>query len=72
MRRHFLNTYFWRTKQGQEIDYLEEYDGQLNAYKIKWDKKRNRSAPVTFTNTYPAAHFETITPARLTSFVALG
>ncbi len=35
-RRHFVDTYFWRTKPGQEIDFLEENDGQISAFEIKW------------------------------------
>lgn len=59
-RRHFLNTYFWRTKQGQEIDYLEEEDGLFQAYEIKWDGKKARHLPASFSHAYPNTQFETL------------
>ncbi|MDP4240685.1 MAG: ATP-binding protein, partial [Bacteroidota bacterium] len=32
---NYGNFYFWRTTQQQEIDYIEERDGQLNCYEFK-------------------------------------
>ncbi len=31
----YANTYFWRTTQMQEIDYIEEYDGRMYAFEFK-------------------------------------
>jgi predicted AAA+ superfamily ATPase len=45
--------YFWRTKQQQEIDYLEEEDGIIRAYEFKWTEKKTNRIPLTFTNAYP-------------------
>lgn len=45
-------TYFWRTKQQQEIDYVEELAGQLHAYEFKWNPKRKVNFPKTFTKAY--------------------
>jgi len=44
--------YFWRTKQQQEIDLIEEYSGSLSAIEIKWSKNINLKIPKTFTNNY--------------------
>jgi predicted AAA+ superfamily ATPase len=33
--RSYAGSYFWRTQQQQEIDYLEEKDGQLMAWELK-------------------------------------
>ncbi|NOY95759.1 MAG: ATP-binding protein, partial [Chlorobi bacterium] len=33
----WANSYFWRTQDQQEIDYIEERDGILYAYEIKWN-----------------------------------
>ncbi len=42
--RFHCNKYFWRLHSGSEIDYVEEYDGRLEGYEIKWQaKKRNHS-----------------------------
>ena len=38
-QKHYANSYFWRTRAQQEIDYLEESDGQLSAYEFKWNPK---------------------------------
>ncbi len=34
------NLWFWRTHDGKEIDYIEEYDGKFDAYELKWDKAK--------------------------------
>ena len=44
--------YFWRTTAQQEIDYLEEIDGKLNAYEFKWKTKGSHRIPKTFINSY--------------------
>lgn len=48
------NTYFWRTHDGQEIDYLEEMNGQINAYEFKW-KINRKKIPIAFAKAYPSA-----------------
>jgi predicted AAA+ superfamily ATPase len=48
----FVNQYFWRTKQQQEIDYLEERDGKLFIYEFKWNPKAKVKFPETFLKTY--------------------
>jgi len=45
-------SYFWRTQQQQEIDYLEEVDGKLNAFEFKWSPKKKGHFPLTFTKNY--------------------
>jgi uncharacterized protein len=47
-----ISNWFWRTTQQQEIDYLEEMNGKLNAYEIKWQKDKARF-PITFVKAYP-------------------
>lgn len=46
--------YFWRTKQQQEIDYIEEMNGEIVGYEFKWDPKRKVNFSKTFVNTYDA------------------
>lgn len=46
------NKYFWRTAQQQEVDYVEERNGNLYGYEFKWSEKRKFSFPKTFTTTY--------------------
>lgn len=52
-RRFYGNTYFWRTKEQQEIDYIEEVDGGLCAYEFKWKEKPKHRITKTFTRAYP-------------------
>lgn len=59
----YVNSYFWRTTQQQEIDYIEETDGAFTAFKMKWNpRKSNNSFPTTFTNAYSIANKAIITP----------
>ena len=61
---------FWRTQQQKEIDYLEEANGQLDAYEFKWnDKKANVRVPESFTKAYPEATFHVITPKNADEFL---
>jgi uncharacterized protein len=46
--------YFWRTKQQQEIDYIEENNGEISAYEIKWNPRKSGNLPLTFTKDYKA------------------
>lgn len=45
--------YFWRTRQQQEIDYVEERDGYLTAYEFKW-RPRKTKVSSSFLSTYDA------------------
>jgi predicted AAA+ superfamily ATPase len=48
----FINSYFWRTHDQAEIDYIEEVDGFLHAFEFKW-KEQKVKFPASFLNTYP-------------------
>lgn len=48
----YANTYFWRTHDKAEIDYIEEEDGLLNAFELKW-KQRNVHFSRSFRENYP-------------------
>lgn len=60
--------YFWRTTQQQEIDLIEETDGKLEAYEIKWKKEKSRF-PLTFINAYPKTKTNSITQDNYTDFL---
>ncbi|MBX2929360.1 MAG: ATP-binding protein [Saprospiraceae bacterium] len=53
------NRYFWRLQTGAELDYVEEYEGQLNGFEFKFG---NKTAPVprAWQEAYPDANFSTI------------
>lgn len=67
--RLYRNVYFWRTRQQQEIDYLEEYDGQLFAYEFKWKPTTRKKPHLTFSKTYPEAVFRIIDKDNFMEFV---
>lgn len=56
----YTNKYFWRTKDQTEIDYLEEYDGNLHCYEFKWNPTAKASFPPSFANAYSNSTFEII------------
>jgi predicted AAA+ superfamily ATPase len=66
--RNYVNSYFWRTYQQQEIDYIEEYGGTLHAYEFKWSDVQSKP-PRSFMETYPGSEFSIISRDNFTSFV---
>lgn len=44
-------SYFWRTKQQQEIDYVEITNNHVKAYGFKWIKDKGRT-PKAFVDNY--------------------
>lgn len=49
------STYFWRTTQQQEVDYVEQRGDALLAAEFKWNPAAKRKFPLTFTKAYPHA-----------------
>jgi hypothetical protein len=58
--KRWVNTYFWRTQDQQEIDYLEESDGSFDAFEFKWSGKRNPKFSKTFLSNYAVNKTELI------------
>ena len=57
MKRHAnhltnVHTYFWRSHDGQEVDYVEEAQGSIRGFEVKWGKKPLK-APAAFQKLYP-------------------
>lgn len=74
MKRNAYNafygkSYFWRTKQQQEVDYIEDYDGVLHAYEFKWSNTKQPRLTETFTNGYPDHTFSVVNPDNYQDFV---
>ncbi len=62
--------YFWRTTQKQEIDFIEEKDGAIFAFKFKYNpKKANTKCPLTFSKNYPEISFAVVTRENYAEFV---
>lgn len=67
-QRRAVESYFWRTYDGQEIDLLEQQDGRLSAYEFKWQNRRVR-VPGAFDKAYPDATFEVVHQDNYVDFV---
>lgn len=66
-RNHYLgryvNSYFWRTTQQQEIDYVEECDGHFSIFEMKWNPRRaNTQFPSSFLTAYDVKEKAVVTP----------
>ena len=62
--------YFWRTTQKQEIDFIEEFEGNFSSFEFKYNSKKGKSkCPLTFSNNYPEISFDVITKDNYLNFV---
>lgn len=52
-----IRTYFWRSYGGAEVDYLEEHDGQIFPYEIKWGEEKLGSSAKSFETKYQVKVF---------------
>jgi predicted AAA+ superfamily ATPase len=62
-------TYFWRTKNQQEIDYIEERGGMLYAYEFKWKAYKEARFSKTFKDAYPDHETKTISSENYIDFL---
>lgn len=63
VREPDCRSFFWRTTQQQEVDYLEETSGELRAFEVKWNpKKAEKAINKTFTSAYPEAICRGVSP----------
>ena len=68
----YAHSYFWRTRSGQEIDYIEESDGVFSAFELKWNpKKASTSIPKSFLETYPIAATSVVTPDNFLDYLTI-
>jgi hypothetical protein len=67
---HAPNTYFWRTYDQKEIDYVEEHGGRLYGYEFKWQPAELRRASRNkFLDAYPDSELTTIHRENFESFL---
>lgn len=65
-----VSNYFWRTYDQQELDWLEEQNGQLNGFEFKWNERRKSKIPTAFAKAYPEATFEVINRQNYLDFIS--
>jgi predicted AAA+ superfamily ATPase len=62
------NTYFWRTQQKHEIDYVEEANGLFEAFEIKWNKQTVKF-PSLFSQSYQVTHQHLVNRQNYSNYV---
>lgn len=55
------NNYFYRTYTQNKIGWVEEREGNLFAYKVKWNKNKKVKMSKEWKDAYPKSHFSVIT-----------
>ena len=63
------NSWFWRTKDQVEIDYIEEGDGQIQAFEFKWNPSAKYKTPKRFLEHYTNSTFAVVTPDVVEDFL---
>lgn len=58
----YCNRYFWRTTLQQEIDLVEESDGEMTAFEMKWNPAKKVLFSKSFTKAYNVKETITVTP----------
>ncbi len=53
-KQSLARAYFWRSKQQQEVDFVEEDADTISGYELKWSRRQNSKLPKTFTEAYSA------------------
>ena len=64
-----VSNYFWRTYDQQELDWLEEENGNLTGFEFKWNENRKAKIPTAFAKAYPEASFEVISKGNYLDFI---
>jgi uncharacterized protein len=64
-----VKSWFWRTTQQQEIDYIEEYPDKILAWEFKWNSQKTVRLSKTFANAYSNTEFNMVNPENIQNFL---
>jgi uncharacterized protein len=67
-KRIFSNDYFWRTYDQQEIDLIEEREGNLFAFEFKYSPK-NTKMPKAWKDAYPGSEYNVVSKENFLEFL---
>ncbi len=71
-RNHYagrlVNSWFWRTYDQKEIDWVEESDGKFAGFEFKWGRKSASRGSGEFKATYPGSVVDIINPDTIWDF----
>ncbi|MEM8523065.1 MAG: ATP-binding protein [Bacteroidota bacterium] len=62
------NSYFWRTRNGSELDYVEEKDGYLHGFEFKWKPKKYKK-PTIWSETYENTTYQIVHRENFIEFI---
>jgi predicted AAA+ superfamily ATPase len=68
---YYCNRYFWRTTSQNEIDYIEEKDGEITAFEFKWNPEANPRFSKPFQNAYAGSKLKVINRENFTEFLGI-
>ena len=60
---------FGELKDKQEIDYIEDKDGEIRSFEFKWNVNSKLKIPKAFSTAYPDSVSKLITPKNYIDFV---
>lgn len=63
-----VNSFYWRTYDQKEIDLIEEREGKLFGFEMKWGKARTK-APADFLRSYPGSDYKVINKDNYLDFI---
>lgn len=66
----FVNSYFWRTHDQKEIDYLEDAEGKLKGFEFKWQSDKFKQ-PLDFLEAYPGSSVSLVNQESYFDFVGI-
>jgi predicted AAA+ superfamily ATPase len=67
---HTVNSYFWRTYDQKEIDIVEESQGKIRGYEVKWGKEAvSKYTKSEFETAYPNSDVTTINTENFKKFL---
>jgi predicted AAA+ superfamily ATPase len=64
-------SFFWRNYNQSEVDYVETLKDEIAAYEMKWNPSKSAKVTAAFTNSYPNATAQVISPKNFTPFCGL-
>lgn len=66
-----IKSYFWRNYNQSEVDYVEEENGKLHAFEMKWNTRKKNTVSKAFLNMYTTAKTDIIHPQNFSEFCYL-
>ncbi len=67
----WVNSWFWRTTEQAEVDYVEESDGKMTAFEFKWNSNSKMKVTKSFVNAYKEAQIEFVHPQNFEAFLGI-